>query len=81
MKKCRPTISNEGGRNIFCGYYNDCLDYAIKKSWDSWNCAKCKMKNKVSPQEARIPMYSEDIAYYEFGDGFSSTDLDSLTGL
>jgi len=78
MKKRNPTVKNEGGRNLFCGHYGDCLDHAIKKTWDSWNCSKCQFKHEVSPQEARMPVYSEDIAYYEFGNGFSSSDIDGL---
>ena len=79
MKKYRPKKSNEGGRNLFCSNYNNCLDHAIMKKWDSWNCAGCELRNRVSDQSARIPVYSEDIAYYEFGDGFSSMDLEGLT--
>ena len=81
MRKFRPTISNKGGRNLFCRHYDRCLDYAIKKAWDSWNCTKCDFKNKVSDQTFIMPRYSEDIIYYEFGNGFSSIDLDSFTGI
>lgn len=81
MKKYRPTQNNKGGRNLFCSHYSHCLDYAIKEAWNSWNCTKCDFRKKVSPQEARFSVYSEDIAYYEFGNGFSSTDLDGLSGL
>ena len=78
MKKCKPTESSEGGRNIFCSHYSHCLDHAIKNAWNSWNCAECQFKNEVCPREARIPVYSDDIAYYEFGDGFSCSDIEGL---
>ena len=78
MKKYRPTKNNEGGRNLFCSHYSHCLDYAIKKAWDSWNCTRCDFKNKQCEQSAGMPVYSEDIAYYEFGEGFSSMDLEGL---
>lgn len=81
MKKYRPTRNSKGGRNLFCCHYSHCLDYAIKEAWISWNCTKCDFRNNVSPQEAKFQVYSEDIAYYEFGNGFSSIDLDGLSGL
>ena len=81
MKKYRPTKSNEGGRNLFCSHYSHCLDYAIDMAWDSWNCSRCDRKKNVSDQTVRMSPYSEDIAYYEFGNGFSSSDLDGLPGL
>ena len=80
-KKCNPTKNNKGGRILFCAHYNDCLDHAVKKAWNSWNCSKCDMKNKYSSPEFQIPAFSEEIAYYEFGDGFSSSDLESLISL
>jgi hypothetical protein len=78
MKKRNPTANNEGGRNLFCSHYSDCLDHAITKVWDSWNCAECQFKNEVCPQEAKIPVYSDDIAYYEFGTGFSCSDIEGF---
>jgi hypothetical protein len=80
MKKYRPTKNNEGGRNLFCSQYSHCLDYAIDKAWDSWNCSKCDFKNKQGDRVAMASIYSEEIPYYEFGDGFSSSDLDVLAG-
>jgi hypothetical protein len=34
-------IPAKGERNIFCPFYNGCLDYAIKDLWDAWNCSQC----------------------------------------
>ena len=81
MKKYKPTKNNKGGRNLFCSHYSHCLNYAIKEAWDSWNCSKCDFKNKVCRQSAMLPASYEDIAYYEFGGGFSSMDLDGLANL
>jgi hypothetical protein len=41
--KANP-IHKQGERNIFCPYYNNCLDYAVKRSWQSWNCSQCPHK-------------------------------------
>lgn len=35
-------IEKDGERNIWCQYYEDCLDYAVKKDWRSWDCSACK---------------------------------------
>ena len=34
-------IHRLGDRNIFCPYYRNCLDYAVKCSWTSWDCSQC----------------------------------------
>lgn len=34
-------IPAKGERNIYCPYYNNCLDYAVQDWWDSWNCSQC----------------------------------------
>ena len=33
-----------GERNVYCPYYNGCLDYAVDHAWQSWNCCKCQHK-------------------------------------
>jgi len=42
-KKTNP-ISEPGERNIYCPFYNDCLDYAVSCSWQAWNCSRCPYK-------------------------------------
>jgi hypothetical protein len=80
MKNSRPTKSNKGGRNLFCRHYDHCLDYAIEMAWNSWNCTKCDFKNKVSENTVGMQVSSEDIVYYEFGNGFSGVDLENIGG-
>jgi len=41
--KANP-IPKQGERNVNCPFYNDCLDYAVKGSWQSWNCSQCSHK-------------------------------------
>jgi hypothetical protein len=40
---CTP-LQRRGERNIFCSFYNGCLDYAIKESWSCWDCSDCQHK-------------------------------------
>jgi len=42
-QKANP-ISESGERNIYCPFYNDCLDYAVSGSWQAWNCSQCPHK-------------------------------------
>ena len=36
-----PDRGVEGHRNLFCSYYDGCLDEAVKKGWNSWSCTRC----------------------------------------
>jgi hypothetical protein len=38
-----PDRGVEGHRNLFCSYYDSCLDEAVKKGWNSWTCARCAL--------------------------------------
>jgi hypothetical protein len=41
--KANP-IAKHGERNIYCPYYDDCLDHAVKYCWEFWNCSTCPYK-------------------------------------
>ncbi len=30
-------------RSVSCSEYDECLDAALRKSWRSWSCARCKL--------------------------------------
>lgn len=36
-------------RNLYCVHYDDCLDEAVAKGWNSWTCARCPL-NQPSPR-------------------------------
>jgi hypothetical protein len=38
-----PDRGVEGHRNLFCSYYDACLDQAVKKGWNSWSCTRCEL--------------------------------------
>jgi hypothetical protein len=40
---CSP-LQRKGERNIFCSFYNGCLDHAIRESWPYWDCGDCRHK-------------------------------------
>jgi hypothetical protein len=44
MNKERNPHWRKGNRNISCPFYSECLDDAIKGSWEDWNCDGCRYK-------------------------------------
>jgi len=36
-----PDRGVEGHRNLFCNFYDACLDEAVKQGWNSWSCTRC----------------------------------------
>jgi hypothetical protein len=34
-------VRKSGTRNIFCPYYDGCLDYSAKRNWQFWDCSQC----------------------------------------
>jgi len=39
----------EGHRNLFCNFYDNCLDEAVKRGWNSWTCTRCEL-HAVEPE-------------------------------
>ena len=44
-----PDRGVEGHRNLFCNFYDNCLDEAVKKGWTSWTCTRCEL-HAVQPE-------------------------------
>lgn len=38
-----PDRGVEGHRNLFCSFYDGCLDEAVKHGWNSWTCVRCQL--------------------------------------
>jgi len=53
----RPTpnpIHKSGTRNVFCPYYDECLDHAVERRWKYWKCSECPNKlRQLSPGHVR----------------------------
>ena len=51
MNTERNPVRRQGNRNVFCPLYRECLDDAIKGSWQDWDCGDCphKLNNKNEP--------------------------------
>jgi DNA-binding response OmpR family regulator len=44
MNAERNPVWRQGNRNVFCPLYKECLDDAIKGSWQDWDCNDCLHK-------------------------------------
>jgi len=42
-------IRNHGDKNVFCPYYKDCLNHAVKLRWENWDCSECPHKLTLQP--------------------------------
>jgi len=49
MKLNSNPLHKRGNRNIFCPYYEACLDHAVEQRWRYWNCSECRHKLKKQP--------------------------------
>ncbi|MGM0384177.1 MAG: hypothetical protein ACQEQO_11885 [Thermodesulfobacteriota bacterium] len=60
--KALPT-PKKGERNIYCPFYSDCLDHAIKHFWRYWSCPQCPYRKITSFYEVEYSANSELIDY------------------
>ncbi len=44
MRPRSNPIHKSGTRNVFCAYYDECLDYAVERRWKFWSCSECPHK-------------------------------------
>ncbi len=62
--QCNP-LRTQGDRNVFCPFYNECLDYAVKQSWEDWSCHECSHQfNEEGKPELQLTV-AYSIPYYE----------------
>ncbi|ATB48317.1 hypothetical protein [Corallococcus macrosporus] len=71
MKPCPAdlpqTINPEAGpkragvethRNLNCHQYDNCLDEAVRRGWQSFTCMKCPMYAQVAPPQMGLEAYA-----------------------
>ncbi len=76
-EECSPN-PRRGDRNVFCFDYNYCLDHAITRSWNSWNCCKCKFRFIQDFEKERSSISSEVTLEHELMDQSISLDWEFL---
>jgi hypothetical protein len=63
-EKPKP-MHRTGDRNDFCPFYGDCLDFAVKNSWEDWDCSECPYKTRDDARPEIQLTISGTIPYYE----------------
>jgi hypothetical protein len=53
-----PDRGIEGHRNLFCNYYDACLDEAVRRGWNSWTCTRCSNHVLEPEVEGGIEAYA-----------------------
>jgi len=56
-------IPKRGQRNIYCPFYNDCLDHAVKNLWQCWSCAECPHRKIKSVDELEYEADDGEVCY------------------
>ena len=64
MKPKPNPIHKSGNRNLYCPYYERCLDYAVESRWRFWNCSECAYKSKQESITG-IQTVNDSNVYYE----------------
>lgn len=62
--KCRP-IHRDGFRNALCPNYRECLDMAVQKSWEYWDCAECTHRTSTDPELDIEVTLSHSVTYFD----------------
>jgi len=53
-----PDRGVDGQRNLFCNFYDGCLDEAVKQGWNSWCCTRCGLYAIEPHVEGGIESYA-----------------------
>ncbi|HWE25409.1 MAG TPA: hypothetical protein VG496_15835 [Myxococcales bacterium] len=51
-------MSVESHRNLFCTAYDDCLNEAVKRGWNSFTCVRCPNYTIVESPEHSIEAFA-----------------------
>jgi len=55
---------HRGDRNVFCSEYNYCLDMAITRSWNTWNCCKCPLRFNQAVGKQNLSISTDSVPEY-----------------
>jgi len=56
-------IHSSGRRNVFCPYYDECLDLAVEGRWRSWNCSQCYFESSREVVSGIQTVPDPDVCY------------------
>lgn len=67
MRTVRKPIHRDGFRNALCPNYSKCLDMAVRRSWEFWDCGECKHRSERDPEfdmDIEVTL-SQSVTYYD----------------
>jgi hypothetical protein len=62
-------VHTRGDKNVFCPYYDNCLDHAVELHWECWTCQHCQHNRKAFVEEVMFLTKDPD-PYYSFSPYF-----------
>jgi len=65
MKARRRPIHRYGFRNALCPNYRECLDMAVRKGWEFWDCGECTHKLETDPEFDIEASLTQSVTYYD----------------
>lgn len=68
MKAQRNPIHKSGHKNVFCPFYEQCLDAAVRRRWKCWDCSACPQKAKEESLSEAISL-QDSSPYYTLPPG------------
>ncbi len=65
MNVDRKPINKKGERNALCPHYSNCLDDAVAKCWEFWDCCDCEFKQCRDPSIGFQRAANDCMPYYD----------------
>jgi hypothetical protein len=63
MKPKRKPVNRQGERNIQCAHYGVCLDDAVKRQWQHWECSECAYRSAHESRDAVRTVPDPNVCY------------------
>ncbi|MBN2124883.1 MAG: hypothetical protein JW821_11360 [Deltaproteobacteria bacterium] len=65
MNSERHPVHRKGDRNPFCPHYSRCLDHAVSKSWNYWDCSECRFRGSREGGLELSHYLDDSMPYYD----------------
>ena len=75
MHEDAKPLCRHGERNIYCEFYEACLDFAVKKLWQKMSCESCLHKTNRNGFSSFEYTIDGDMPYYQVTDTMSQAVL------
>lgn len=65
MRTFRKPIHRDGFRNALCPNYSKCLDLAVRRCWNFWDCGECKHRTERDPEFDMEMTLTRNVTFYD----------------